>query len=427
MRKTQSQLKLVKQGKYDYIFIYYKLKDTIIRINTGNEVIKSCLRKDLLYNTKMKDYEKLNDKTLKLKRKVDNYISYRLENGWKFLTQEECGAFVKSEQEDFRRYLYSGEYYVEFAQTRKKTLNDYLEEFYNFKKDVLNNRASYKDYLSMANSIKDYQKQYGNLSIYEMNNEEFLIKYRNFLAEKRGDGCLTKGGLGDNTINKRFATLRSFYRWLEKHDVYKFKESVYDFSIPKYDNEIIVLSKAEIKKLKELDIENGTWIKIIDVFICNCFLGLRYSDLNTLHKSHFSKDSEGDYVLIKENIKTGTTLQIPVQKTSLEILKKYNFELPKFSHQYFNRALTDIFEKHELFSEQIVKKRRVNKANKDEIYLKRELIKSHTCRRTFITLSISENVPFNVIMLATGHKKIQTLQKYIKPLQDKESFKRIDL
>jgi hypothetical protein len=30
-------------------------------------------------------------------------------------------------------------------------------------------------------------------------------------------------------------------------------------------------------------------------------------------------------------------------------------------------------------------------------------------------------------MRSTGHKKIQTLQKYMKLVQDKESFKKIDL
>ena len=86
-----------------------------------------------------------------------------------------------------------------------------------------------------------------------------------------------------------------------------------------------------------------------------------------------------------------------------------------------------MLEVNNLFPEPITKVRRVNKNNQDKVYLKRELISSHTCRRTFITLGISSLIPINTLMLSTGHKQIQTLQKYMKKVQDKESFKRIDL
>ena len=111
----------------------------------------------------------------------------------------------------------------------------------------------------------------------------------------------------------------------------------------------------------------------------------------------------------------------------MRILEKYNFELPKFSNQYFNRELPKIFKHYKLFSEIVTKKRRSNKDNQDVDYLKRDCISSHTCRRTFITLAISGNVPINTIMLASGHKKIQTLQSYSKKQSNREAFKAIDL
>ena len=163
------------------------------------------------------------------------------------------------------------------------------------------------------------------------------------------------------------------------------------------------------------------------MFVCNCFLGLRYSDLSTLCKYDFYIDDDGDHLLIKENKKTGIVVQIPIQNTSLEILKKYDFELPKFSHQYFNRELKRILTEYDIFNENIVKKRRVNRLNEDYEILKRNLISTHSCRRTFITLGISNNVPLNSLMLSTGHQKIQTIQNYMKKVLDKKSFKKIDL
>ena len=43
-----------------------------------------------------------------------------------------------------------------------------------------------------------------------------------------------------------------------------------------------------------------------------------------------------------------------------------------------------------------------------------KLIRSHTARRTFITLSAQRNVPHSLIMQVTGIKSVKTLQGYIK-------------
>lgn len=59
--------------------------------------------------------------------------------------------------------------------------------------------------------------------------------------------------------------------------------------------------------------------------------------------------------------------------------------------------------------------------------IKRKQISSHTCRRTFITLAMNSKVPLTNIMVASGHKKLQTLNKYTKIDQNKKAFKAIDL
>ena len=427
---TQSKLILVKQGKYQYVYIYFKHKDQLIRINTGNMVVPNCMTKEHLYNSKMKDHDILNNRTKSTKSKVDEYIRWVLGNRFRKLSKEECLKFVYSDDVSIYTYMnkVSQVQEKELLQRKPKTLNEYLKHFYQFKKNQLNNRPSYKGYLTLNNSLMDYQKYYKiELTFEMMNTEEFMVSFRNFLSEKLKDGYLTKGGLNDNTINKRFSLLKTLFIWLETKEVYTFKKVVHNFSVTRYDNTIVVLDKKDISKLLRLRLTNPTWKEIRDVFVCNCFLGLRISDLKTLTKSDFHKDSDGDYILIKENQKTNLVVQIPIQKTSLRILKRYDFELPRYSDQHFNRELKKMLEVNNLFPEPITKVRRVNKNNQDKVYLKRELISSHTCRRTFITLGISSLIPINTLMLSTGHKQIQTLQKYMKKVQDKESFKRIDL
>jgi integrase len=381
------------------------------------------MNKDLTFNTRMVNFVDLNNKTIELKRQVDEYIGHKIKIGLIHkISQSECVRFIKEGPDSLRFYNITPKYNV------KKTINDYFDDFYNFKKEELNNRPSYKDYLTLSNSIKDYQKYHKTQLTFDiMNDKEFMVKYRNFLSEKRGKEYISRGGLNDNTINKRMTCLKTFFKWCEEKELFTFKSIVHNFPSPKYHNNIVVVTKEEILNLLELKFENKTWEKIRDVFVCNCFLGLRISDLKTLGKKDFVLDKDGDYILIKENKKTNIRVEIPVVGTCLKILTQYDFELPKFSDQYFNSQLKLLLEDKDLFGEPVTKKRRVNRDVQDKSVPRRKLISSHTCRRTFITLGISENVPINSLMLSSGHKQIQTLQKYMKKVLDKKSFKKIDI
>jgi len=428
---TQSTLKVITQGKYNYVYIYFKHKKQQIRINTGLYYDPKFMTKDLLYNSKMKDYQILNDRVKSLKGKVDDYIRWVLGSRLRSLSKDECMKFVYSGEQSYYSYYYkvNQEQEKERVKNEPKNVNDYLKVFYQFKKNQLKNRSSDKGYLTMVNSLYDFQNYYNTELTFElMNTEDFMVKYRNFLSEKlTKKKYLTNGGLNDNTINKRFSCLKTFFKWLEDRELYKFRDRVHNFKLPKYENTIVVLEKDEISKLLELDIQDKTWSKIRDVFVCNCFLGLRISDLKTLTKRDYIQDKDGDYYLIIDNKKTGFSCEIPIQETCRKILEKYDFELPKYSDQHFNRELKLLLKEYNLFSEPVIKRRRVLKQNVNKEFKKRELISSHTCRRTFITLGLSNNVPIPALMLSTGHKQISTLQKYMKKLPDKVSMKKIDL
>ena len=417
----QSSLKKVNQGEYEYIYVYFKYQGNIIRINTGNKVIPKFMNKDLTFSTKLVNHLEINSRTEKLKQQVDDYIRYKVQDGsLSTISKKECMIFIQGGNIPSKN--------VEIERVQPVSVNELLKTFYQYKKEELNNRPSYKDYLSLSNSLSDFQKFYSlELTLNMLDTLDFLIKYRNFLSLKKDDKYLTKGGLNDNTINKRFSSLKTFFLWIEDKELYRFKKSVHTFRTPKYENSIVVLDKDDLRQLVDLKIENPNWKKIIDLFVCNCFLGLRFSDLSTLKKSDFQLDEDGDFILQKENKKTGFTVLIPIQKTSLDILRKYDFNLPRISQQHFNREIKKIFEEYKLFSEIVTKKRRVNKTNEDFETLRRDLITSHSCRRIFVTLGISNNVPLNSLMLSTGHRKIQTLQNYMKKVVDKKSFNRIDL
>ena len=424
MKSSESVLKKYKSGDYEYIYIYYRLRDDMLRINTGNKYIEGKMNKDLTFSKKMEDYQILNRGTENLKKQVDTYIQRVKPYFMGKVNQKECLRFI----EEGERYIYHQNDLKISAKNKKRSLIAFYDEFYELKKLELNNRASVKDYLSLKNAIIDYQNEKKILlKLDDINSKEFFLKFRVYLSIAHAENAKTRGLLNDNTIQKRFVCLKTFIKWLENNDHYKFKPSIFDFKLDQYDNDIIALSKADIQQLVDLKIENKYWVKINDLFVFNCFCGLRYSDMIKLNATNIIKENENDYTIIQENKKTNITVNIPVQQTSLDILKKYDFKLPTFCSQYFNRELKNILIEYDLFPELVVKKKRVLKEIKDYQIKRRDLISSHTCRRTFVTLAISSNVPLNTIMSASGHVKLQTLKKYTKLNQDREAFKKIDL
>jgi integrase len=232
--------------------------------------------------------------------------------------------------------------------------------------------------------------------------------------------------MNDNSIAKRLNSLKSFLRYCNDEGIYIFDTKIFSYKIKKYDTNIVTLNFDEIQQLMDLKIEDPSWKKIIDVFVCNCFMGLRISDLKKLTKADFIIDDEGDYKYASVNKKTGTTVSIPIVEIPLIILKNYDFNLPRYTGQYFNRQLQKILEHYKLFEDEVVVRRQVFREKLDEKVLKRTIVTSHVCRKSFITFCIMSLIPLNVIMKASGHKRLETMQSYMQKTSDKEQFKKLN-
>ena len=430
---NQSTLKAYKSGIYEYIYIYFKLNGNVIRINTKNRVEKKGMTTDLLYNAKVEDYRNKNDKTLQLKKLVDNYIRVQLEDFRPAINQANLEDILNDKLLSYKLSLadkldLKSEYFEPKQPIIKpKYLNEYYQEFYDFKLIELNDRAGLKDYKSLQNAIIDYQTYIvKELSLEDINSKEFILRFRNFLSIKHPEGYKTKGELNDNTISKRLSALKTFYKYAGNKAKFTFDSDLFEIEKQGFVNNVVTLSKEDLKLLKGLELPEFKQ-KVIDVFLMNCFLGLRFSDLKTLNVFDFTTDEKGNLYMKKENKKTGFECEVPVISDAYNILTKYDFNIPKWTNQYFNRELQNILEEKELFCDVVIKKRRSLKANLDYQVMKRELISSHTARRTFITLCIDADMNIPAIMKASGHRKIQSIQLYIEKKQDIDKFKAIGL
>jgi integrase len=408
--KTASELKIFKSNDYEYIYIYYK-QNCLVRINTKYTIVKNGMTKGMLYKNTVPDYKRKNDHIILMKQRVDKYISDQLlsNSGSGEITQKDAhnAAFnIKPENSD---------------QVDRKLLIPFFDSYF----AKLNKENNYRPTtITYYNNLKARLEEYGTevlkhkLLLADFNSKDSLINFCNFLGEKRG--------MNDNSISKRLNSLKAFLEDCTGESIYSYDPSVFTYKVKKYETGIVALSFEELQQLIDLKIENPSWKKIMDVFICNCFMGLRISDLSRLSKANFSADDDGDYKYMGENRKTGTSVSIPIIEIPLKILKNYDFKLPSYTGQYFNRQLQKILEHYKLFEDEVVVGRKVFKQKTENKVLKRTIITSHTCRKTFITFCVMSLLPLNVIMKASGHKQLETMQAYIQKAGDKEQFKKLN-
>ncbi|SPU30906.1 integrase [Bacteroides thetaiotaomicron] len=93
------------------------------------------------------------------------------------------------------------------------------------------------------------------------------------------------------------------------------------------ETDAIYLNEKELAAIYELDLSDDKQLEEIrDVFITGCFTGLRYSDLSTLSPEHIDLDNEN--INLKQR-KVHKAVVIPMIDYVPEILKKYNYDLPK--------------------------------------------------------------------------------------------------
>lgn len=406
--KTHSELKVFKSNGYNYIYLYYKQNKSFIRINTKLQAIENQMTKENLFKSTVPDYEKKNKYILTLKQRLDKHIAERLLNPFAFekVWQNECYNIVfginQPKWKDMVLILPLYKKYIE------KLINEH---------DYQN--ATIKYYNNLYYCLKAYQEKTGvALSVLSFAEKKGLIDFKTFLADKRG--------MNDNSIRKRINSLKSFLKYLTKENIFNYNPSIYEVKGDSYETEVIALNKSEIQQFLDLNIDDLYWQKIRDLFCFNCYMGLRVSDLMSLEKGLFWQDEEHDWFYTKENIKTGIEVTIPVTEIPLKILEKYEFNMPRYTSQYFNRQLEKILEHYHLFEDMIVYKRKVLKENKNSKVMKRTLVTSHTCRKSFITNCVGSGIPLNVIMKASGHKQLKTLQSYVNRTHNKNEFKKLN-
>ena len=221
----------------------------------------------------------------------------------------------------------------------------------------------------------------------------------------------------NTTIGKQLSFLKWFLRWAYKKGVHQ--NNAYDSYKPKLKStqkKIIFLTWDELNRLREFKIPSNKQAleRVRDVFLFQCFTGLRYSDVFNLRRS----DIKGDHIEVT-TVKTSDSLIIELNKHSKAILDKYKdvaFEddkvLPVITNQKMNDYLKELAEMADIDEPVRQTYYRGNKRI-DDVTPKYALLGTHAGRRTFICNALALGIPPQVVMKWTGHSDYKAMKPYI--------------
>lgn len=206
-----------------------------------------------------------------------------------------------------------------------------------------------------------------------------------------------------NTANGRLKKLRTFFLWAIKKG-YTTKTPFLTFKIPtdRYATPIFLLPE-ELKKIYSLKLYNNQYLnKIKDIFIFQCMVGCRRKDLWNL-----TNDNVQNGFLVYIPLKTLNNMQkplkIPLNSIATQIINNYKNNpklLPTESNiESYNKAITKLCYMAELNRKVTI----INNKGLPEIKPLKDVVTSHTARKTFISILINNGVTPQVISSMTGH------------------------
>ncbi|WP_373709224.1 phage integrase SAM-like domain-containing protein [Kaistella sp.] len=258
-------------------------------------------------------------------------------------------------------------------------------------------------------SIKKHLLNFNPQITFEDFTESGLLDYQLYLQKKLK--------FKNSTILKNFSFLKWFLRWALRKGFHK--NNSFELFNPKLKlvrKKIIFLTQDELKDLKQCSIpaEKQYLERVRDIFLFQCYTGLRYSDVENLKKT----DIKENFIEIT-TVKTSDNLTIELNNHSKAIILKYEDEIYKYNkafpvitNQKMNEYLKELAEIAEI-DEPIRETYYKGNERIDEVTPKHALLSSHAGRRTFICNALALGIPPQVVMKWTGHSDYKAMKPYI--------------
>lgn len=390
------------------IYIRYTHKEKWVDFSTGIKVKPGFWspNKEIINSTKGINKNKANEELLKQLAKNDSKANSQVA-----LKKEEILGMARSLQLDglepyadeikskFKHKDEVKESQEQLSQTRILPLFD------SFIKNASKSRTTIQSYKTCRHHLDCFEKFYDRkLKVKDMT-IDFYNNHVHFLSTKIKTATGEKG-LQDSTTGASIKNLKVFLRYL-KSNGFPIPANISEFKVNKITPPIIYLQEDEIKTLLNFDLTSNKRLEQVrDLFVFNCYCGLRYSDLSRLSPNHFKNDEI--HLRTHKNMRD---IELPLLPISLEIAKKYNYNLPKISEQKFNKYIKEVGELAEL--NDVVELVSIKSGNKQySMVPKWSILSSHIAIKSFITMCGEKGVSPKTVSEITGKSVAIIIKHY---------------
>ena len=294
-----------------------------------------------------------------------------------------------------------------------KTLNEYIESYIqDMEEGIRTNDRGRRFAQGTIKNYKGFQTQFDAFQTYKGRKLDFegitLKFYNQFVA------YFNEKKYSPNTIGRHIKTLKAIMRAALEEGYHNNREFTRrKFITIKTDVRAVYLTSKELKALHDYELsDNKDYELVRNVFLCGCYTGMRFSDYSRISKEHIKDHGKYKAIDMKTK-KTGKRVIVPIRPELEEILKSYDWNLPKTVEQTVNKnikkiaALVGIDESIEVetFENGHMTIQNVPKWSQ---------ITTHTARRTGITLMYNDGVKPTDIMKISSHTTEKNFRKYLK-------------
>lgn len=203
--------------------------------------------------------------------------------------------------------------------------------------------------------------------------------------------------------NRTDVALNNYHKVLKKYA----KEAYDRDYIPKYpyDSPLCKFKRGECKERKPLTEDELLVVLKLkelstgeeharDLFVFSAFTGLAYADNQNFDFEKMTVKKGKTYFIDGERLKNGHSFFTPILPQAMEILKKYDYQLPKMSNQKMNQYLHLVESRAKLHKP----------------------MTSHVARHSFATIALNHDIPMEDVAKMLGHTNINTTKIYAKLL-----------
>jgi integrase len=338
---------------------------------------------------KSKKAEDIHSKLQALKEDIESYLASDT-----LITKNGLVAFLKNRETDIINPL------VEELTSDDLSLLDWYQKYLDIKFSKLAN-GTYRGYKNSRKNLQDFLREKSALTI-RPNSLSYLFiqEFESWLHTH----------YAPNSAAKQIKHIVMVLKFIQKNGI-KLKLNLEDITYRETSGRKISLTFNQIKQLKELELTDRL-DRMRDLMLIQCSTGMRVSDLFRISKNI----SNGKLAMQQQ--KTRKRVEIPLSKTVLDILKKYEGNPPVYSAKEYREGIKEVYK---LIDDKSTIQIAEVKNGKAEFVTKFtwQEISSHDMVRTFITVSAERGMSVPDIAKIVGKSEQVIYKHYLNISQER--------